>query len=296
MLAKGVNSLKSRTFLRKNLNLSKILILISNIIMLTIYIGILLKIIFTNQNLIYQKLISNNLNEQKWILLLKVILIFTFIILIFFNLLLCYYNFKLINNDYQMLILLIFLATITINIVNVIIYLGILFSRQYTHNSDKITLRLKLKNQFQLKIIYDYTIIGLFTAITIILEYTSILLPFGGSIGLKFISLFLIAYLTKFINSFLTGFSSALILILFIPSGMLINPWQYLLDYLFPMTIPSLLAMANINFENKDQGSLKTILVIFGSFILIYISHVISGIIFFGQYAPKDLGVIVYSL
>lgn len=274
----------------------RVIMLISNFIIIFTYLAILIMILITNKNIIFKKLINNSLFDDSSALTVKLGLILITLILIFLSTILFYFNINS-NNDKEMLILLLLLSFITINIISIVINILLLLFQNKDNKMIEIEPQLKFQNHFTLKSIYDYTMIGLFTGLTIMLDYIGILLPrlpFGGSIGLKFISLFWVAYLTKFINAVLTGMISSLISILFIPSS-IISPWQYLLDYFIPMIIPSVLAFANINFNNYKKANLKTILFIFGSFILIYLCHVISGIIFYSKYAPKSMGAILYS-
>lgn len=274
----------------------KIIMLISNFITIFTYLAILIIILMTDKNIIFKKLINNFLFDDRSALTIKLGLILIALILIFLSTILFYFNFSS-NNDKEMLVLLLFLSFITINIISIIVNILFLLLLKNNNKNIRMEQKLKLKNHFSLKSIYEYTLIGLFTGLTIILDYITISLPnlpFGGGIELKFISLFWVSYLTKFIDAILTGIVSSLISILFIPKS-IISLWQYLIDYFIPMMVPSLLAFANINFNNYKKANLKTILFIFGSFILIYLCHVISGIIFYSKYAPKSMGVVLYS-
>ena len=137
----------------------------------------------------------------------------------------------------------------------------------------------------------------MFVSLTLVCDYISGFIPtFIGNIGLKYIPLFLINYLTSFTHGFLTSLFSSLMSLLFIPHSLIINPWQYILDYFFPMLTPVIFSFLKINFQDRILSLIKIFLAITTFCIFIYIFHVISGVLFFNTYIWEGFNVWTYSL
>lgn len=103
----------------------------------------------------------------------------------------------------------------------------------------------------------DYVLIAFFCALTITFSFIeeNLLphLPFGGGLGIKYLPLILISFLTSFFHGWLTGFISTLMTLLFIPTSSIISSWSFILDYFLPMTIPSIVAFLPFAFSNKKS-------------------------------------------
>lgn len=129
-------------------------------------------------------------------------------------------------------------------------------------------------------------IIGVSLALASILKIFRIYhLPQGGSITAgSMIPILLIAFFYGPEVGFLTGFLYGLITLILGPY--ILHPVQVLFDYPLPFMA---LGLAGY-FSNKK---------IIGAFVAIFgrfICHFISGVVFFGSYAPEGMSPIMYSL
>ena len=127
--------------------------------------------------------------------------------------------------------------------------------------------------------------IGLAIALAFILDMIKIYsLPNGGgSISLgSMIPIIIISFVYGPSIGLFTGFLFGLFKLILDPY--ILNPIQVLFDYPLPF-----MAVGVAGFKNKDIGSSFGIL-------LRIISHFISGVVFFGSYAPEGISPIIYSL
>lgn len=137
-------------------------------------------------------------------------------------------------------------------------------------------------------LITDYTIIGLFVALTITCAFIEQLLPkmpYGGGVAIKYIPLMVISYILGFAGGWLTGMISALMSLLFIDSAYIISAWSFLLDYFLPMTTPAIVAL--LRFDLKADKSIFTyinyFLHCFLVCLIIYIWQTIVGYFIWAQ-------------
>lgn len=139
------------------------------------------------------------------------------------------------------------------------------------------------KVKFTTKIVAQ---IGIALALSTILKIFRIYrLPQGGSITLgSMVPIILISLFYGPEIGYLTGFLYGIIT--FIMNPFVLHPVQVLFDYPLPFMA---LGIAG-NF--KDKKILGTFIAIF----LRFLCHFISGIIFFGSYAPKGMSPFIYSL
>lgn len=84
--------------------------------------------------------------------------------------------------------------------------------------------------------------IAFYVALALVLDYVSELIPFlkmpeGGSINLAVISIFVASYHLGWKNGAVTGFLWWLVGCIFGQNSWYLNPMQYLLDYIVPMTV-----------------------------------------------------------
>jgi thiamine transporter len=117
-------------------------------------------------------------------------------------------------------------------------------------------------------------------------------LPQGGNVSVVAIPLIILGYYygvpTAMIGGVIVGVSQGL----FVPP-FVVNPIQYLLDYVFPFAF---MGMATIFIKsNPKQENILLSLGILLSLSLRYISHVISGTLFFAEFAGNQIP-IIYSL
>lgn len=139
------------------------------------------------------------------------------------------------------------------------------------------------KVKFNTKLIAQ---IGIVLALSTILKIFRIYhLPQGGSITMgSMIPIILMALFYGPEVGFLTGFLYGLITLVLDPY--ILHPVQVLFDYPLPFIA---LGLAGYFKNNKILG---TFIALFGRFIC----HFISGVVFFGSYAPKGMSPIIYSL
>lgn len=114
-------------------------------------------------------------------------------------------------------------------------------------------------------------------------------LPQGGSITLaSMLPLFLFAYAYGTVPGMLTG--AAYGVLQFIQDAYFVHPVELVLDY--PLAF-AMLGLAGIAHNRNDRGSFIAGIVLgtVGRFVCAFL----SGIIFFGMYAPEGQNVFVYS-
>lgn len=117
-------------------------------------------------------------------------------------------------------------------------------------------------------------------------------LPQGGNISVVAIPLIILGYYygvpTAMVGGVIVGVSQGL----FVPP-FVVNPFQYLLDYVFPFAF---MGMGTLFLKiNQKQESILLTLGILLSLTLRYISHVISGTLFFAEFAGDQIP-IIYSM
>ena len=127
--------------------------------------------------------------------------------------------------------------------------------------------------------------IGLTIALTVILHMIRIYhMPQGGSVTLgSMIPIILLAYYYKPSVGYLAGFLYGLINL--IQDPFIIHPLQVIFDYPLPYM---LLGIAGYFKKNIFLGATLAI-------IARFCCHFISGIVFFGDYAPEGTSVYLYS-
>ncbi len=137
--------------------------------------------------------------------------------------------------------------------------------------------------------------IAIFIAIGIIFEILASLIfrmPQGGSVSLVMLPLVIIGYKYDVKTTIMSGILIGILQGIFIPP-IFVSFVQYLLDYVLAF---GFLGLGCIFIKNKDKRlALKLDLGILLSYALRYISHVISGAIYFGEYAGNKQ-VILYSM
>lgn len=135
--------------------------------------------------------------------------------------------------------------------------------------------------------------VAILLAIALILETLSSLffrMPQGGSISLVMIPLAIIGYMYGVWAGIISGILVGVLQGLFIPPTF-INFVQYLLDYILAFGV---LGLSSV-FVRKEYKVINMELGIVLSYILRYIMHVVSGAIYFGEYAGEQ-AVILYSM
>ena len=134
------------------------------------------------------------------------------------------------------------------------------------------------------------TLIGLSIALATVLQFVTILkLPQGGSVTAgSMVPILLISIFYGPEVGFLTGFLFGIIN--FIVNPFALHPVQVLFDYPLPfMAIGIVGYFRSLNIKGILLG---VVLAMFARFTC----HFISGVVFFGSYAPKGTPVYLYSL
>lgn len=128
--------------------------------------------------------------------------------------------------------------------------------------------------------------IGITLALSMVLQMLRIYhFPQGGSVTVgAYVPIILIALVYGPEVGILTGFIHGMLTLLVDPY--ILHPVQLLFDY----PLPSMsLGLAGFFRSNKIVGSIVAVFVKF-------IFHFISGLVFFGSFAPKGMSAFVYSL
>lgn len=130
------------------------------------------------------------------------------------------------------------------------------------------------------------TQIGIALALATILKIFRIYhLPQGGSVTLgSMVPILLMAFLYGPEIGYLTGFLYGIITLILDPY--ILQPVQVLFDYPLPFMALGLAGYF------KNRKLIGTTIAILGRFIC----HFISGVLFFGSFAPKGMSPVVYSL
>jgi len=148
--------------------------------------------------------------------------------------------------------------------------------------------------------------VAVFTALAYLLDFVAGIVslriwPQGGSISIAMVPIFLIAYRWGIKGGLLTGFLLGFLQFI-LGFSQVYTIVQGIIDYFIAFTVvgsAGIFAPA-IKKSINEQNNVKWMAyVISGAFLgsaLRYFCHVISGIAFFGEYAPKGQPVAIYSL
>lgn len=137
------------------------------------------------------------------------------------------------------------------------------------------------------------TEIAIFTALAVVLDrLTLFTMPQGGSVTLAMLPIFIIAFRRGGAAGLLCGFLVGLIQLIF--GGYFLNLFQVALDYLLAYAAVGLAGF----FRSGKQAPGLPALLLGGllSGLARFASHFLSGIIFYGEYAPEGTPVWIYSL
>jgi thiamine transporter len=150
------------------------------------------------------------------------------------------------------------------------------------------------------------TEVAVFSALAYLLDFVAGILslriwPQGGSISIAMVPIFLIAYRWGIKGGMLTGFILGLLQFI-LGYSQIYTLLQGFIDYFVAFSVVGLAGVfANLVKDaliKEEKGKWMTY-VVMGAFLgsaLRYLCHVISGIVFFGEYAPKGQPVTIYSL
>jgi thiamine transporter len=150
------------------------------------------------------------------------------------------------------------------------------------------------------------TEVAVFTALAYLLDYVGNILSFkiwpqGGSISIAMVPVFLMAYRWGVKGGVLTGFLLGLLQFI-LGYSQIYTLIQGIIDYFIAFTVVGFAGIFAaqiknaLNNQNKGKWMTYVVLGAFLGSVLRYLCHVVSGIVFFGEYAPKGQPVAVYSL
>ncbi|AZU61145.1 energy-coupled thiamine transporter ThiT [Neobacillus mesonae] len=148
--------------------------------------------------------------------------------------------------------------------------------------------------------------VAVFSALAYLLDFLAGILslkiwPQGGSISIAMVPIFLMAYRWGIKGGLLTGFILGLLQFI-LGFAQIYTIIQGIIDYFIAFTVVGLAGVfarqIKQSYDIGNRGTWVTYVVL-GAFIgslLRYACHVVSGAVFFGEYAPKGQPVMVYSL
>ncbi|MEH7072465.1 energy-coupled thiamine transporter ThiT [Neobacillus drentensis] len=148
--------------------------------------------------------------------------------------------------------------------------------------------------------------VAVFTALAYLLDFAAGILslkiwPQGGSVSIAMVPIFLMAYRWGIKGGVLTGFLLGLLQFI-LGFSQIYTLVQGFIDYFVAFSVVGLAGVFAYLVKNSlskgEKGKWMTY-VIMGAFlgsVLRYLCHVVSGIVFFGEYAPKGQPVAIYSL
>ncbi|GHH98586.1 energy-coupled thiamine transporter ThiT [Neobacillus kokaensis] len=148
--------------------------------------------------------------------------------------------------------------------------------------------------------------VAVFSALAYLLDFLAGILslriwPQGGSISIAMVPIFIMAYRWGIKGGLLTGFILGLLQFI-MGFAQIYTIVQGIIDYFVAFTVVGIAGVfarqIKQSYEKGKRGTWITY-VVFGAFIgslLRYFCHVISGAVFFGEYAPKGQPVMIYSL
>lgn len=132
---------------------------------------------------------------------------------------------------------------------------------------------------------------GLTCALVVLLTYLRLPLPtpFGTAVTVEYIPLILLAVLVDYRLATITGIVCGLVVAMVGPGWSMMHWAQLVLEQLLCF---SCLGYAGIFGKGKKKRTWGVLLAMFIAFV----GHVLSGVIFYGQYALEGWGVWTYSL
>lgn len=140
------------------------------------------------------------------------------------------------------------------------------------------------------------TEISMMAALAIILDFVSIkgFWGYGGSVSLAMVPILLMAYRRGLAVGLMTGFIVGAIQMFY---GYYVHPIQIFLDYTVAYTVVGFAGVFSISVAASRTKRIFAIIagVFLGSFLR-YVVHIISGVVWFGVYAPEGMNVILYSV
>lgn len=120
--------------------------------------------------------------------------------------------------------------------------------------------------------------------------------PFGGSISISLVPLAIIAFRYGWVAGFLGGLTMGLLQLL--TGAYIMHPIQVLFDYPLPYAVLGFAGFfaSKVNAVEVGRRSLYIWLATGIGSIARLVCHIISGVVFFADYAPEGMNPVVYSV
>ena len=141
---------------------------------------------------------------------------------------------------------------------------------------------------------------SILVAIAFVLDYIANIYsgwfwPFGGSISISLVPLAIIAFRYGWVAGFIGGFVMGLLQLL--TGAYIMHPIQVLFDYPLPYAVLGFcgLFMKNVNRNTHYRSFYIFLSTAIGS-IARLMCHIISGVVFFADYAPDGMNPFIYSV
>lgn len=156
---------------------------------------------------------------------------------------------------------------------------------------------LKGGNIFMQKNTRILTETGMAIALAVVLDSLTIWkMPYGGSVTLAMLPLFIIAFRWGALSGILAGVGAGFLQLAF--GGTIIHPAQLVLDYPLPFGLVGLAGL--FKYQVQSSKNISQTIWIFGAMFVgtffRFITHILSGVIFFAEYAPEGQNVWLYSI
>ncbi|WP_027063473.1 energy-coupled thiamine transporter ThiT [Mesoplasma seiffertii] len=178
------------------------------------------------------------------------------------------------------------LSIVTLNLVSVI------------WNSMHIKWKWKKLRIEKFKVL-DITFMGMIVALFIILDYVMgfVQLPAYTSLSLKFLPLFFMAYAADFVKTFIVCAICGVVS-WFMPGNLDAGmPGAFMFDYFLPIVTISICCFIRpIKTNSKMVNVTSWFIFVTVPTIIIYLSRVIAGVLFYAAYAWENYSIWVYSL
>jgi len=143
---------------------------------------------------------------------------------------------------------------------------------------------------------------AIFAALAVILDLLpSIQLSSAISISIAMVPVLILSFRSGAKIGFISGFLWGLLQIV-LGDAYILMPVQGFIDYFLAFSFIGLAGLFSKTIQNKLKDGKKSsalVFIIFGVFIgafARYFWHFISGVFFFGEYAPEGMSAVVYSL
>ena len=142
--------------------------------------------------------------------------------------------------------------------------------------------------------------ISILVALAFVLDYVANVYsrwfwPFGGSISIALVPLAIISFRYGWVAGFMGGFVMGLLQLL--TGAYIMHPIQVLFDYPLPYAVLGFCGLftKKVNNDIGDRSFYIFLAIGIGS-IARLICHIISGIVFFADYAPEGMNPVIYSV